>query len=368
VFREVLPSQATPPFGAPDRAQKMEALLTQSFTSSYFTLYRPLYEKAREVVGRARSPYAAAVAIESWLRETGGFTYDQHPRRTELPILDFVTRTKDGYCQHFAGAMALMLRYLGIPARVVAGFTTGRYDKGTWTVTDHNAHAWVEAWFAGYGWLPFDPTPGRGSLSASYSSSSPKFNPSLAAALIAGAAAKLLRLNTAAIHQNLSFGEKGVGSGLGAADPRRGGNATGDAPRGGSLGKLVGLLVAAALALVAIAKVARRRARYATTDARRVAAACRAELVDFLADQGIALRSSAAPLELAAELRARLAVDAEPFATAFAAARFGPPAQADAAASRARRELAGLRTQLRSSLGPLRRVRGLVSLRSLGFT
>ncbi len=117
-----------------------------------------------------------------------------------------------------------------------------------------------------------------------------------------------------------------------------------------------------------IAKVTRRRARYATTDPRRLAAACRADLVDFLADQGIALRSSTAPLELAAELRTSLAVDAEPFASAFAAARFGPPAQADAAASHARRELARLRAQIRSSLGPLRRARGLVSLRSLGFS
>ena len=60
--------------------------------------------------------------------------------------------------------MALMLRMLGVPARVAAGFTSGEYDKGTgeWVVTDHNAHAWVEVWFPGFGWLPFDPTPGRG--------------------------------------------------------------------------------------------------------------------------------------------------------------------------------------------------------------
>jgi len=51
-----------------------------------------------------------------------------------------------------------------------AGFSSGTYDSsnGTWEVTDHDAHAWVEVWFRGYGWLPFDPTPGRGSLSAPY--------------------------------------------------------------------------------------------------------------------------------------------------------------------------------------------------------
>ena len=72
--------------------------------------------------------------------------------------------------------MALMLRMLGIPARVAAGFTSGTYEDGGWTVTDHNAHTWVEVWFPGYGWLPFDPTPGRGSLTASYSASSRAFN------------------------------------------------------------------------------------------------------------------------------------------------------------------------------------------------
>ena len=66
------------------------------------------------------------------------------------------------------GAMTLMLRTLGVPARVAVGFTAGTWKAGVWTVTDHQAHAWVEAWFAGYGWLAFDPTPGRGTLSAVY--------------------------------------------------------------------------------------------------------------------------------------------------------------------------------------------------------
>ena len=110
------------------------------------------------------------MAIERWLRDDGGFTYDEHPPRPAglPPLADFVERTKRGYCQHFAGAMALMLRMTGIPARVAVGFTSGDWENGTWTVTDHDAHAWVEVWFAGYGWLTFDPTPGRGTLSASY--------------------------------------------------------------------------------------------------------------------------------------------------------------------------------------------------------
>ena len=59
-----------------------------------------------------------------------------------------------------------MLRYLGIPSRVAAGFTSGRYDGKSreWTVTDRDAHTWVEVWFRGWGWLPFDPTPSRSGL------------------------------------------------------------------------------------------------------------------------------------------------------------------------------------------------------------
>src|SRR5204863_3849194 len=102
----------------------------------------------------------------------------------------FVTRTKAGYCQHFAGAMALMLRYLGIPARVAAGFTSGSYDsqKHEWRVYDRNAHTWVEVWFKGYGWLPFDPTPGRGNLSGPYTSSSVSFDASSAEKILAESA------------------------------------------------------------------------------------------------------------------------------------------------------------------------------------
>ena len=65
-----------------------------------------------------------------------------------------------------------MLRYLGIPARVAVGFSSGTWEDNGWTVTDHDAHAWVEVWFAGHGWLPFDPTPGRGTLSATYTNAS----------------------------------------------------------------------------------------------------------------------------------------------------------------------------------------------------
>jgi transglutaminase-like putative cysteine protease len=368
-YLELVPTRTAPPFGGPGRAQAVERLFADPVYRPYFADVRAVYDQAVRVIGRARSPYGAAVAIESWLRRTGGFTYTEQPPRTrpDLELVDFVTRTKQGYCQHFAGAMALMLRYLGVPARVAEGFTSGTYDgaSGTWTVTDHDAHAWVEVWFKGFGWLPFDPTPGRGSLSAPYSASSTSFDPAAAAAIVAGALAS--KLSTFGIHQEVSFGEKGIGAALGSADARRAPAAGTSAGRGGSLGRLAGLALAAVLLLVALAKTARRRARYASNDPRRVAAACRAELRDFLADQGVPVASSAGPQDIVRELRERLEVDAGPFARAIAVARFGSPDHAVAAAEQAKHELASLRAQIRSRVGLLRRMRGLVSLRSLGF-
>jgi transglutaminase-like putative cysteine protease len=77
--------------------------------------------------------------------------------------MGFLYEDERGYCQQFSGAMALMLRMSGIPARVAAGFSPGSYNKDTreYRVRDLDAHSWVEVWFTGIGWVPFDPTPAR---------------------------------------------------------------------------------------------------------------------------------------------------------------------------------------------------------------
>lgn len=82
-------------------------------------------------------------------------------------LQDFLTN-KRGYCQQFAGALAVMMRVANIPARVVLGYTHGVPDRnGKFTVTTNNAHAWVEAYFDGIGWIPFDPTPDAGTAGGS---------------------------------------------------------------------------------------------------------------------------------------------------------------------------------------------------------
>jgi protein-glutamine gamma-glutamyltransferase len=159
-----------PPFGDEGRDEHVRSLLDDAQYPA-FGEYRPMYETARRVAGDAASPYAAVLALEEWFRSEGGFRYDEQPPPSgDLPpLVHFVMSSRAGYCQHYAGAMAVMLRLLGVPARVAVGFTSGTQVGGVWRVTDHNAHAWVEVWFPRHGWVAFDPTPGRGTFSGIYS-------------------------------------------------------------------------------------------------------------------------------------------------------------------------------------------------------
>jgi hypothetical protein len=331
--------------------------------------YNRLYDLALQVAGRPRNPYVAVVALEAWFR-SGRFVYDESPPvwRTVPPLIDFVTRHRHGYCQHFAGAMALMLRYLGIPARVGAGFTTGRYndERGEWTVTDKNAHTWVEAWFAGYGWLPFDPTPGRGRLLSPYTTSSVFFDVSGAQGLLAG---------VGAVGREALEGRGGADAEadrLRGLDPagRAGGSGDGSS-RGSAFGRsLVALFLLIATGLTTglwVIKLLRRRVRYLTRDPRRLAGAVRLDLVDFLVDQRLPISQSATPAEVGKELERSIDIRGDRLADELAKARYGPQAGASEAAARARRELRSVRRRIRRRLGLGERLRGLLSLRSLGL-
>jgi hypothetical protein len=337
--------------------------------SSYPTMtrYAPLYETAQRIAGKAKNPYAATVALEAWLRSGGGFTYDETPPHMgDAPLVDFVTQTKRGYCQHFAGAMALMLRYLGIPARVAAGFTSGAYDsdRGTWRVYDRNAHTWVEVWFPGYGWLSFDPTPGRGNLSGPYTSSSISFD--------APGAAKVLGASALAMRQLLRFelGHPGR-PGRGDVAPTAPGDVAKGRGGGGSSGNGAGttaIVVLAALAMGLLfvgGKLVRRRRRFLTGDPRRIAAACRSEVVEYLLDQGVDVPSSASLADLRSLVRRGTGVDPRAFVEALGLARFGPASIAPTAARSAKRELRIVRRRLRRSVPITARLRGLISPRSL---
>ena len=348
-----------PRYGAPGHDEQLQAAFQRN---PLLRRYAPLYSQARDLVGTPSNPYAAVVAIESWFRSGGDFVYDERPpvARGTPPLVSFVRATKRGYCQHFAGAMAVMLRELGIPARVAAGFTSGRFDgeTGRWVVADRNAHTWVEVWFAGYGWLPFDPTPGRGQLGGSYTAASLRFD--LAAfRRAAGAAGQRV--------SDLLRGESGGPDQRRAAttSARSTSGSTGGGNGGIGVLRLAALLALAAALILVLMKLVRRAARFATRDPRGIARACRRDLAGFVADQGLHVPASATNAEVGDLVADRFGVDPDPLLAAVTVARFGPPEVAGPAADRARNELRRLRRALRARLPLGRRARGLLSVRSL---
>lgn len=123
---------------------------------------------ARQLTRGAQTPYRKVLAIQNYLRNPRYFTYreDVPAGQAADDVLEFLTVTRAGYCEQFAGTMAVLLRTLGIPARVAVGFTPGivqgRQGKSAvYRVTSNQAHAWVEVLFPNFGWLPFEPTPTR---------------------------------------------------------------------------------------------------------------------------------------------------------------------------------------------------------------
>ena len=123
--------------------------------------YAPMYRQALELTQNQPNAYDAVKAVELWLQRN--FRYSERVPSHPIPLMGFIEEDKRGYCQQFSGTMALMLRMAGIPARVAAGFAPGSYNKdtGEYRVRDLDAHSWVEVWFTGIGWVPFDPTPAR---------------------------------------------------------------------------------------------------------------------------------------------------------------------------------------------------------------
>jgi transglutaminase-like putative cysteine protease len=99
--------------------------------------------------------------VENYLQRGNRFRYTTDVGTPGIePLMEFLFHTHAGYCQHFAGAAALILRVAGVPSRVIVGFATGeQVDQDTWAVRDEDAHAWIEVYFPGVGWVPFNPTP-----------------------------------------------------------------------------------------------------------------------------------------------------------------------------------------------------------------
>jgi transglutaminase-like putative cysteine protease len=116
---------------------------------------------AEEVTAPASSNYDKATAVEQYLSTHFRYTLELPRSLPRDPLANFLFERKKGHCEYFASSMAVMLRSLHIPSRIVTGFRGGEFNDltGQYVVRASDAHSWVEAYFPGSGWISFDPTP-----------------------------------------------------------------------------------------------------------------------------------------------------------------------------------------------------------------
>jgi len=286
--------------------------------------YSQAYTVAHRLARESSTPYGFVQRVMGYLSIANGFSYNQNPPPAQYPLASFLV-DKIGYCQQFAGTMALLLRMGGVPARVATGFTTGTYDSATkrYLVSDLDAHAWVEAWFPHYGWVTFDPTPASAPARGGHESISE----------IGGFGSE------SELSHQIRRAETPTGAATGATHAHAGGS---DAPvLFGTLGVL--------LVLSTLGVVLWRRSGVLDADATL------AELERALARSG---RPISDGVTLAAlERRFRTAPDAAAYVHALRMARFG--AGAELPTLRQRR---ALRAQLRAGLGFAGALRALWAL------
>ncbi|SEL74045.1 transglutaminase TgpA family protein [Streptacidiphilus jiangxiensis] len=281
--------------------------LAKTYTYLPSDLPQVVAEQARQVTRGASDDFDRAVLLQNWFSSTGGFSYDTNVPVDAAPnaLADFLARKK-GFCVHYASAMAAMARSLGIPARVVVGFTPGDQNPdGSWTVSTHDAHAWPELYFTGVGWLRFEPTPRGGTVPPDYSTQST--SPGSTAAPTAGPTAGAQPTGGAHSHatcppQALRAGDCGLTNPLGGAPAQSA--LSPDSPLLLAVWSLAGLLLALLIAPMLWRSRTRRsrlrRGPAGLTD-QQVLAAWR-ELIDTAWDHGIPPDDAETPRHTAARI------------------------------------------------------------------
>lgn len=307
--------------------------------------------EARRIVEGTTSPYEAALALQTFFRD-GSFTYDLSipPGHGGNALERFLFETRRGYCEQFAGAFAAMARSVGLPARVAVGFTPGEeVSPGSFLVRGLNAHAWPEVFLAGYGWIAFEPTPGRGMPGAEAYTGVPEQqatpgDPSTATTRPPAAAA--------APTTTLAGGESEPGADTAASG--QGGGASWLGPVAAAVALPLVAFSAWWAILAALRHRRRQRRRHAATTAAEQVLVTWAEAGDALGELGCPPRSSETPIEFAQRAAGTTGIDQrllKALAGATTAAGYSPSGVSDDIAAQAKRAGSDLRRAVDDAVG-----------------
>ena len=313
------------------RATGGEAVRERLLSSPYGELYR----QARRLTEGEPTVYDAVRSVEANLSD-GPYSYSESvPPAGRFPLADFASKDRTGYCQQFSGTMALMLRMVGIPTRVVTGFSAGARDSGIddrFLVSDFDAHSWVEVYFTGIGWVPFEPTPASAPASSQIGEDDFARSGALAA--------------------ELDRGQKDP-SRRRAADPDAGAGASGDGFPWMALP--IGFV---ALGLAVAVPAAWRLRRFRSLPPGSAAEEQLRELGAALGRLGVPLPPGGTLLALEHELRMRWRPKTADYAARLRAGRF----ERDPSAAPTMRERRRIRAELGAPDGVLGRLRALLAI------
>jgi protein-glutamine gamma-glutamyltransferase len=158
----------------PPALQRLSAPVPASMPERYLQLPEHLDpripELAHKLADSQPSIYLRALAIEHHLSSQYGYTLQLPSQPPDDPLADFLFRRRRGHCEYFASSMAVLLRTVGIPSRVITGFRGAQFNQVNFNyiVRASDAHSWVEAFIPGAGWIAFDPTPAGTALNPTF--------------------------------------------------------------------------------------------------------------------------------------------------------------------------------------------------------
>lgn len=349
-----------------DLPESVPSAISKNYLGFRSSVTKELTSIAQQITKNANTPFDKAVALERYF-QSGIFRYSLHSnvRNTPQGLVQFLTTDKQGFCEQFAFAMAVLARLVGIPSRIAIGYTGGtRKADGTWEVTSSDAHSWPELYFPQIGWLRFEPTPGG--THGQGTASEPSYatgNSSL------GSTGPTTPTNPSSSNPITPVGRRGhvnaPQQGLVGTEPLIKPTRHTHAPVGQILLALLALLIVAA-AVPGTARIVSRRRRWrAAAGDTALASAAWQEVCADLDDFGLTRRLSESPRATAKRITVEESIDEgarqaiSRIATVVERCRYAPvPASADgikADVTEVRRSLArnaGITQRLRARLFP----------------